>query len=62
MKENKKTNIFNKLIIKKGLLSIEELAHFQCGYCCRWWSIGDFNKNKKRWFCPWCGKNQELKK
>jgi hypothetical protein len=35
--------------------AIEELHHFQCGKCKKWWTIGDAPKAKKNWFCPWCG-------
>jgi uncharacterized Zn-finger protein len=41
--------------IPKVFLSIEKLHHFNCGECKRWWSIGDAEKMKKEWFCPWCG-------
>jgi len=34
---------------------VEELHHFQCGECKKWWAIGDAPKAKNDWFCPWCG-------
>ncbi len=38
-------------------INFEKLAHFICPKCFRWWTIGDIEsaKNKKEWFCPWCG-------
>jgi hypothetical protein len=42
--------------------SIEQLAHFVCANCNKWWTIGDAVKNKQAWFCPWCGKVNEEKK
>jgi len=39
----------------------EELFHFKCARCKKWWAIGDAAKNKKFWFCPWCGTKQEIK-
>jgi ASC-1-like (ASCH) protein len=41
--------------------SKEILTHFSCGHCKKWWSIGDAPK-RNVWFCPWCGKRQEVKK
>jgi hypothetical protein len=40
---------------KKGNRSIEELGHFSCRECEKWWSIGDAPESKRDWFCPWCG-------
>ena len=45
--------------IVKSTKSIEKLAHFRCGHCQKWWSIGDAPKRKK-WWCPWCGKQLDL--
>lgn len=43
-----------KMITKK-----EILIHFMCEYCNKWWSIGDAPiDTKKKWYCPWCGKEQ----
>jgi len=42
----------------KGNKNVEQLSHFHCGECRKWWSIGDAPKGKHRWFCPWCGKEQ----
>lgn len=39
----------------KSKKSVEILHHFSCGKCKKWWSIGDATKDKKEWFCPWCG-------
>jgi len=38
--------------------SEEKLSHFSCGECRKWWSIGDAPKGKRKWFCPWCGREQ----
>jgi hypothetical protein len=45
--------------INTGSVSKEHLHHFNCGSCKKWWSIGDAPK-RKQWFCPWCGKKQEI--
>ena len=42
-----------------GVRSLERLSHFNCGYCHKWWSIGDAPE-RTTWFCPWCGKEQEF--
>jgi len=42
-------------------VSREELVHFRCGKCKKWWTVGDAPKSKKMWFCPWCGVKQVLK-
>ncbi|MCC6520365.1 hypothetical protein IT403_00050 [Candidatus Nomurabacteria bacterium] len=50
---------------EKGVYSVEELNHFNCGTCKKWWSIGDPKVAKKKnqeWFCPWCGLQQTFKK
>ena len=44
-----------------GKVSKEELFHFQCAECTKWWIIGDADQTKKEWFCPWCGKQQEIR-
>jgi hypothetical protein len=37
-------------------ISKEELYHFNCKYCGKWWSIRDADMNEKKgWYCPWCG-------
>lgn len=42
--------------------TIEHLSHFQCDACEKWWSIGDAPEDKKKWYCPWCGKlHDEMK-
>ncbi len=50
---------FPKMI--PGQRSIEQLSHFWCIECKKWWSIGDAPKTKKDWFCPWCGLKQVIK-
>jgi len=45
----------------QGKSSLEKLYHFQCAKCKKWWSIGDADKTKKSWFCPWCGIKQKIK-
>lgn len=45
-----------------GKVSIEHLAHFCCGFCKKWWSIGDpVIGSDTVWYCPWCGKQQKTK-
>ena len=39
---------------------IELLSHFRCGQCDKWWSISDAPAAKTNWFCPWCGKEQNI--
>lgn len=41
--------------------SIEILNHFNCSFCKKWWTIGDAPKSESKWFCPWCGKENEYK-
>lgn len=43
-----------------GKVSLEKFYHFNCGFCHKWWGIGDAPKRYK-WFCPWCGKEQKVK-
>jgi hypothetical protein len=43
-----------------GKRSIEKINHFQCGKCKKWWTIGDASEKRKKWFCPWCGVEQEV--
>lgn len=50
-----------KKVAQTILLSVERLHHFRCGACNKWWSIGDAEKQKKEWFCPWCGVLQKVK-
>lgn len=38
-----------------GLRTIENLHHFRCKECNKWWTIGDAPECKINWFCPWCG-------
>jgi ribosomal protein S27AE len=40
----------------------EQIRHFSCGKCQKWWSIGDAPEKRNEWFCPWCGENQVLSK
>lgn len=35
--------------------SIENLNHFCCKSCNKWWSVGDAPREKEEWYCPWCG-------
>jgi len=60
--------IDKKIIKIAGKISIENLAHFRCGKCDKWWTIaspeggsssgGDWPEKRKEWFCPWCGAKQ----
>jgi transcription elongation factor Elf1 len=38
--------------------SIETLIHFNCRACSKWWSVGDADRSKTEWYCPWCGLRQ----
>lgn len=41
------------------MISTEQLVHFQCCCCSKWWTIGDAPINEGFvWFCPWCGVSQ----
>ena len=53
--ENKKKSE----VLKPGVRSIEHFHHFRCGYCNGWWGIGDAPRARKKWHCPWCGKENE---
>lgn len=33
----------------------EELHHFSCYKCHKWWTVGDAPEDKQDWYCPWCG-------
>ena len=41
--------------LRKHQRSVEQLSHFRCGSCNKWWSVGDASLSKKKWWCPWCG-------
>lgn len=47
--------------MKQGTKTTEPLNHFNCWLCHKWWTVGDSPKNKKIWFCPWCGTKQGFK-
>jgi len=34
--------------------SSQQISHFQCGKCSKWWSIGDAPTDRQKWYCPWC--------
>jgi hypothetical protein len=44
-----------------GKKSYEKLTHFSCGVCKKWWSVAEAPCVKDKWFCPWCGSEQEFK-
>jgi PHP family Zn ribbon phosphoesterase len=46
----------------EGKRSVENLYHFSCVKCKKWWSVGDAPKSKKNWFCPWCGEKNSFSK
>ncbi|MBU6427170.1 hypothetical protein KGQ27_02925 [Patescibacteria group bacterium] len=50
--------------MSKSKIKIAEeiLSHFCCGFCGKWWTIGDAPKKRKMWFCPWCGKKTDFTK
>ena len=37
--------------------SVEELFHFNCGFCKRWWTVGDWEPVEVM-ACPHCGNRQ----
>lgn len=41
--------------------SVEELHHFSCAACNKWWTVGDAPREKLEWYCPWCGNVQEYR-
>lgn len=41
--------------------SIERLAHYLCGACKRWWSIGD-GPEAGPLRCPWCGAEGQVQR
>jgi len=43
---------------EEGTFFNEQIRHFSCGVCRKWWSIGDAPKGRNEWFCPWCGNKQ----
>jgi len=45
----------------KSKRAIEQLYHFSCAKCEKWWSVGDAPKSKTIWYCPWCGAVNEYK-
>ncbi|MDO8584503.1 MAG: hypothetical protein Q7R85_00050 [bacterium] len=44
----------------KPTRSVEELHHFSCAACKKWWTVADAPENKREWFCPWCGNVQQF--
>lgn len=34
--------------------SDEQLSHFHCEACGKWFAIGD-PEYRSAWYCPWCG-------
>lgn len=38
----------------------ENLTHFTCYQCKSHFSVSDMPKDKKRWFCCWCGEEQDV--
>ncbi|MBU4057638.1 hypothetical protein KJ828_01620 [Patescibacteria group bacterium] len=43
----------------KNNISKEIIYHFRCVKCQKWWSVSSIPKNKKKWYCPWCGEGQK---
>lgn len=43
-----------------GKYTVEQLVHYQCEICNKWWSIGDAPIKRKEWFCPWCSHKQTV--
>lgn len=40
--------------------NIENLHHFRCVFCKKWWTIGDAPESRELFYCPWCGKENEF--
>lgn len=40
--------------------TVEQLYHFQCSMCSKWWTIGDWDGTADSMCCPHCGVRQEL--
>lgn len=36
-------------------VSREELKHYNCKKCNKWWSISDGPDDPRELYCPWCG-------
>ena len=39
----------------------EEIHHFSCNKCGKWWSVSEAPKLKIDWFCTWCGQKAKFK-
>lgn len=42
-------------------ISHENLVHFNCPLCLKWWSISGAPEFKEAWYCTWCGVRLEDK-
>jgi DNA-directed RNA polymerase subunit RPC12/RpoP len=48
--------------MKIAAYSVENLYHFRCGECDKWWTIGDFSLiSKLVIYCPHCGSALKIK-
>ena len=45
-----------------GTFSVEQLVHFSCAKCTKWWSIASYNYTGESLFCPLCGHQQTFTK
>ena len=53
----------DNVIIKQHKVRVEKLFHFNCGYCGKWWTIGDWLPNPFHVLaCPSCGRQAEVVK
>jgi|GEM_PF-1732463 len=48
------------MVLPVGKRSLEQLTHYNCGKCKKWWSIGDSPTEREIWYCPWCGCKQRI--
>ena len=44
------------------MINTEIIHHFVCTSCKGWWSIAmEEFMEPREWFCPWCGKENDLR-
>lgn len=45
---------YKNVELRVGQRSIENLSHFNCPDCLKWFSVSDAPTDKTQWACPWC--------
>lgn len=53
---------FLDLNMSENKRTTENLNHFSCSICSKWWTIGDAPSERESWYCPWCGEMNDFKK